>query len=534
MLPGISLSVGGDSQTGNYSVTYTGPGAPSGITWGGAGWASVNATVQLFAEIVYSIGGSLRYLTTLNVLVNGVKQTDLGISGDVAIESFSGGLGPSYFPLRGISFGGQGQSNATTIDLPGTLPEEPKVYEYCSECEGTHFIGWRIKGPDDEDWESLPITLAPGGPPAMGGGCDDPGVGSVSAGETYGATIGSFGKECKSRQKIDEGAITECKSECTCPNGSVQNLSQIQDPPVPWQAYAVSVEETHRAANVRLLPNLDRAINRFNDDFLARLVRDEFPEVKGVGAWSCDNNGVLSSGTAETLIHAHLPHTTGSMTNSPSAIEDALNANCYGVWGVSGTKSTAITYEYDQQGDVLCADADCPAPGPGEPPLPVCVSEYIGGWEVLPPESYNANRSYQSHSIVGTDIVPYLDHAEGLARYVNSWANPHWSYALPRDDWSGLSFEEYWELVGSQWLTDGSDGIFPRNHLVSEPLASGGLNEFLDTFYSGQRWVGVSRFQAKACIPRASYTYDEDSSSLWESEDGSLSFDSEGVTVTPS
>lgn len=530
----LRLQVSGNSTTDQYSVTYTGPGAPSGTTWTGSGWASVNAKITITDLVLYNNGAWL--LTgTLNVYVNGVKQTSIGSSGDVALSEAGLYLSPVGIPLLGCPWGFSGGVTAGTTGL-GTLPDE---YDYCSEATGSHSAGWRFKEVGGA-WVDLPISLAPGSAGTISGGCTDPGVGTISGSDTYVATITSYSQDCHSRASFDTGEITECITTCTCPDGSIQVYNEPQVPPVEWEVFKKEVEIFDRSASVRLVPNLERAMKRFNTDYSALWYRDELPATAANAAWSCDNNGVLTSGSDNSTIHALQSVYLELVTNSIGVIEGPLNAQGYSPWTAGGSWSKTVEYEYIREEMVICAESECPAPMPGEPPAS-CEDEQVGDWEVIPNESYDASRSYTFPSSVGTDIATYLEHDVALARYINSWCNPHWSYFLFTDDWEVDSapelWNDYWELVGSQWqynvaLSD-TPGLETRNHIVSEPLDQGGMNGFLDTYCAGQRWLGVSRWQTKAVTPRTSYTYDSGSSTLWESADGTLSFAAGGVTLTP-
>lgn len=536
MLRGIRLQVSGASTGDAYSVTYTGIGAPTGITWTGSGWASVSADVYITNLKIYSIGGTWRLTGTLSVYVNGVKKTDIGSSGDVALDEFSGGLGPSFIPLIGIPAGASAGVSASTISLPDPMPDE---YDYCSECTGAHFVGWRFKEPGGSYIE-LPVTLAPGSAAAMAGGCTDPGVGTVGASDCYGASLETFAEDCHSRVSFDDGEITECITTCTCPDGSIEVYSQIQDPPVPWEVFKVESESTGRAASVRLVPDLERLIKRMNSDYAALLVRDPFPQTLANSAYSCNNNGVLSSGSTDTPVHAAWTAFLELVTNSVATIEGPLLDNGYSPWGATGAWSKSVVYEYTGGTPVLCEESQCPAPLPGQPDAE-CVQEEVGQWDVIPDESYTASRSYSFPSDVGLTMSTYVGHAHALARYINSWGNPHWSYGLFTYPWNldgaPTTWNEYFELAGSQHLTHPAlSGETPltgiRNHIISDPLATGALNLFLDMYFGGQRWPGISRWQTRKATPLTEYLYTSASSSLWSVDVGSLGHGAE-ITITP-
>lgn len=524
---GFSLVVGGNSATNLWSVTYTGPGAPLGVTYSGAGWSSVDAKVVVEGEKLYnSVFWKLQ--GTLKVYAQGVLRLT------VSLDENSGGMGPAYVPIYGVPIELQGSASASATGVSGT------TYSYSTECTGTQTAGWRFKEAGSVSWVDLPVTLAPGSAASVAGTCTDPGVATVSASDTYVATITSYARSDGSRSLQASGSITECILRVFCDGVEVFTDTETQVPPVPWETYEVSAETWARAGSIRLIPNLDKAVKRFSTDYGALWYRAEFPKTQRISAASCTINGVTTSTSTITEVHPEQSAILQRVTSSTAAMEDTLGYDSYAPWSTSGNYTKSLTYE------TTPLVVSCPSV-----PIGLCEEgvltveyEYTGGPNPPPAYSQNSSRSYQFPYTVSTNIVGYLSHANAMARYFNSWCNPHWSYFLWREDWelegSPAPFDQYWGPIGSQWHENtalpGGERTKQRNHIVADCLREDGMTPFLDTFVSGFPWIGVSRWQTDEVTPLTSVVMDSDSSPAWSAPDEdyptSLSFGAGGITLS--
>ncbi len=521
---GFEFDLSGASVGDTWSVDYTGPGAPLGITWTGSGWTPVTIEIILTDVKVYNLGGNFRFVCAYEVIAQGVTR----LTG--SIDTISGGLGPSYLPVWGIPLQLSGGASASTTGLPTYGPTD--TYAYYSDCTATATGGWQID--QGAGYVGLPMTLAPGSAPAIGGSCTDPGVGSVSGADTESLEIESFASSETNKTLYDSGTITACCVETFCDGVSVG--TNCIDNASPWEHYETESETFSRGGSVRAVPDLEKAIKRINSDFRALIWRSEMPQTLRSGTWSCDFNGSVSSGGGTDEVHPHQAEILLEVENAASAMEDTLGYNSYAPWAQGGSWTKSISYLS------IISPYDCPNAEACDDGQTATIITTLEGYTPPPDdESYSASRAYVFPSSVGSssDMVGYLGHSQALARYINSWCNPHWSYALWNQPWevdsSPETWADYWSKVGSQWIYNAAleDPAASRNHLVSEPLDQDGNAAFLDTFFAGLRWLGLCRWQTKEITARSTYTYSSASSSLWSAKDCSISHGA-SMTVTPS
>jgi len=252
---------------------------------------------------------------------------------------------------------------------------------------------------------------------------------------------------------------------------------------------------------------------------------------------SC-TDGVTTSDTQTTTVHPNQSEILQVVEYPAAAIEGTFTYPSYApLTAVSGKSYTKTFQFYELTGACVC------------PPswfVPVaCDGEEVAGYscELVWPDHETEDQSYSASfsfpSSVGTDIAGYLSHNEALPRYINSWCNPHWSYALWTQDWevdlNPETWNDYWKYVGSQWINNSPAAISrdTRNHLVSEGLTNDGNQGFLETFFGGLRWLGISRWHTKEVTPRTDYTYGTASETLWTADQGTITMDATEITVTP-
>lgn len=526
---GFSLGLSGASNGNSWAVTYTGPGAPLGETYTGTGWDSIAAEILLTDLKLYCIGGLWKITFDYEVIAQGVSRRT------GSVDTTSGGFGPAYVPLLGIPARLGGSCSASTIGLPTYAPDD--LYAYNSTCSAEALGAWEFDQGDG--WIGLPVTLAPGSAPSVGGGigCTDSGIGGVAGEATNDLQIESYAEAGETRTLYATGTITQCCTETYC-DGVLYDTSCItQTPAVPWDQYETETLSISRGGSVMALPDLTRGIIRFNSDFRALLYRTEMPQTEYSATWAC-SCGDPASGGGETEVHPHQSEILEEVTNAEAAMEDTLlDYLGYAPWSASGSRSWGLSY-YEISGAVLCPDVvECP----GEDDVVTSVNTLVGYTPMPEAESCNTSRSYSFPSSVGSssDMAAYLGHDEPIARYVNSWPNPHWSYFRWREDWevdgSPADKDDYWEALGQQWIYNSAltSPTESRNHLISEALDTDAQGPVLDTFMGGLRFVGLCRWQTKAIAPRTTYSYTSASSSLWTGEDCTLSH-AGSITVTPS
>mgnify|MGYP003525156725 CR=1 FL=1 len=524
---GFSLAVGGSIVGDAWSVTYTGPGALSGQTWTGMGYMSMSAYVQIDNFKAYDQGADGSYSCTISIWINGILQTDIGISGLIAHVGTYIKI-PSGTTFLSIPWGAVSAGvNAATYELPDPLPD---TYDYCSEATGTHILSYSFKEKASDEWTFLPVVFDDNLPPGSAGDCTNPGYGTLSVVEGS-VILGSYEKDCHAREFHSDGEITECITTCICPGGPVIH-SVIQDPPIPWELYTRTIEQNNKTALARLFPNLEKGIVKMNTDYGALIIRDKFPKVEGVSSYSCDDNGISSSSTNYLEVYPEMSELLAKVTDETHVLEeDAFDVDTYSPKYLGGTYSKTVIYELEGASLVVCSEEDCPV----EPPedfIIECESVYVGGPGDIETETYTSSVNYTFPQTVSNDMPAYLLHDEVLPKYVNSgWCHPHNSVFLYTDNWDldggPIDWVDYHEKVGSQHIKHISlpseENTLNKNHIISDPLATGNQNTFCDTYISGLRFLGISRFQVESVTPLSSFEYDASTEDLWSVDDGTLS-----------
>lgn len=533
LLAGWTLNVGGSSATDEWTVFYEGPGSSlGGDTWTGSGWATVAAEIVIEDLKFYGRGSDFRLVGSLSVYVQGVLEI-----GPIGIDEASAGLGPAYVPLFGVPMVLSGSCGASTTGLPSYGPQDP--YSYSSTCTAEASGGWGGKEIGEPDYVGLPMTVLGASAPGVASPCEDPGIGSVSADDTMTLSVSSYAKTESSREMTEDGEITACVQTCTCPGEDPVVSTVAQVPPIPWERYKTRDFENSRGGEIMAMPDCQRAIKRFNPDFMMLCYRTEMPQTTVVTSATCDDGVAATTDIDTTEVHPHQAEILDMLTNVPGSIEDTLGYHGYAPATVSGSSSEDIVY-LDYYSAVLCGDVPA-CSGDDEP---VCESVFVGLTDAPPDVHTTASRSVSFPSTVGpsSDMAGYLGHSSAIVRYINSWGNPLWSFAVWTEpplgwevDGSPETWADYWQKVGSQWISDAyvSRAQESRNHLVSEGLENDAYAAFCDSLFGELRWIGVSRWQTKAVAPRASYQYGEDQESLMEVDQGTLSTSGTTITITP-
>lgn len=537
---GFLLQVSGSSSTNQWSVTYTGPGSPSGTTWTGTGWTSASCYVELTDVRLYNTGTAWKLVADYEVFAGGVSR----LTG--SIDSTTSLFGPAFIPLIGIPIQLSGSATASTTSLP--TYGETSTYDYNSETTGTVSGGWRYKEVGGSVWLTPDVTILGLSVPAIT--CaQSTSVSAISATNTYNLSIPVYAYARKKRAFVgNENAQIQVEASCfdttteittvicdetgdaICPDETIQNRD----------VYSIENWTESKGGSIRAVPNLDKAIKRINDDFKALIYRTEMPQTQVQRSATCTDGGVNDSDTTNTEIHPYQDEILQVVEETSASMEDTLGYETYAPISATGSKSYTKTFEFYEYCETLeCPPSwfSCEVACDG-----VVTYECTVIWPDHPTESvsYSASVSFPSSVGSSSDMAGYLGHTgSGLARYINSWCNPLWSFLLWTESWevdsSAETWDDYWEKIGSQWIYNAAASITDetRNHLVSEPLGNDGNSSFLETNVSGLRWLGISRFITKEVTPRTTYDYTSGSSSLWSATDATLTHGSD-ITVNPS
>ncbi len=560
---GIYLSAQSDfdGTSGSWQVVYDGPGAPfGGYIVGGSSYLSdvsisaVARDVKLYCKIT----GSLFQLSwsAIDIYVNGSFDITLTGSG---VDATSAGVGPNYIPLIGIPLtlsGGvsAGRTNVPTWDYNPCDPDEDLPIEWEAETTGGPYGGWRFQELDDS-WISLPVTPYSGSDPSSSGcpyGLSSEGVLNFS--ETWGGDA-----ECKSyaRFKLSYAGREVCPVTVTV-------ICQRQNPPFDtvesqytgpgmcedlcsggYEDAYVDLYNTESWSEstsglITLIPDLEKAIKKIGDDYRALWYRGTFPSATAAHSRTCTIDDVTISSSDSPVIFPSVSEFLGCVENTLHAIEDPLVVSTFAPCSVSKSKD----YSKNQTG---YATSICICPpswmGDWQNSCPNDGSPWLAsiGCDFGCPDPENSSES-ESVSFIFPSAVGsgggYQSHAVGLARYLGTWANPHWQFFFWREDWevdeSPAPWADYWGLIREQWLFNdalpGGEQRKTRNSLILSPIENeNGNTPFLDTFAGGLRWLGISRWQTDEIALPESLTLSSSRPGVWESEDCDIALGS-GIT----
>ena len=503
---GISFTWTSASGPNTWSVTYTGPGAPLGVTYTGSPAGTVSGYFEITNLKVYNIGGNYVLQGSYEVVVQGVSR----LTG--SLNELSGGLGPAYIPIIGIPAKITGSASAAA-SLPATTRED--IWSYEVSCDATVIGGWGFDQGDG--YVYLPVSKT-GSAPSVS--CTDPGVGSVSASDTGDLTVTSYSYNAASNTFHSSGTVTSATQVFYCDDVEVDTTVTPND--ADWDIYYSEGTSISRSGNIMGVPDLEKSITRLNSDFGALFYRTEFPQTLSAGAGVCPDGTTTNGGE----VHPYQDEILLEVGSSVSAMENTFDYNSYAPWGHSGSYSYNKNYSLEIE---PIAVGESPACGEGE----VLTEDLTlsGGPPELEDEFTSSSRSFSFPTSVGTEVAGYLSHSNGIARYINSWCNPHWSFLLWNEPWEmdgTKTWNDYWAKIGQQYLFNtGITSSLIRNHLVSEPCNLDSNRSFLDSFVGGLSFIGVSRFNALTYTPLSNYTYSASNDNLYS---GDYSLGS-GITV---
>jgi len=313
------------------------------------------------------------------------------------------------------------------------------------------------------------------------------------------------------------------------------------------------------AAKMRVVPDLPKTVTRLNDDYEALVYRGGMPKTTSRGSFTgTDTRPNLPGGTTdprsgrtfynqyqETELYPNQSDILARVTNAASPIEDTLGYPTYSMVDASHghNKRRGIPISYPNTSTVV--------PTWYEDPFRTMYTDYGYTRSV----SAGFQFPYDVTDAMGK-ILPYLTHADPYegkkAVYLNTWANPHWSYVLwfPPDssaassrwkiDGTPASIQDYWSLVRQQFIENpylpSGDRTKHRTNVVTEPLACGGFLGLFSGVVFGE-WTsywGISRFIAQKVTPAEWLKTDERSASRFTFTNATGIVDASGITVTPS
>lgn len=320
--------------------------------------------------------------------------------------------------------------------------------------------GWRFYA--NGAWHALPVAIRLHAPPAGGSCCLPTETPTLQATDTFSGSVNS-----KVRFNRTD---TECEIE-----GYNSSLC--------------------------LLPSLNREIKRVNSDFGAYLYRAPFPEAKAQGYLICTRQlecqeQCRTELTNESIYYPQRVGKNAVVQAAPHSIEtEVMNQPVYAPyrWAAFHRKVTYIP----QDGGWVCQDEDTYKTSE----FPVCNRNTLFSYYALPGDLSGRER--------------------WLAIYLNTIANPHWSYFYDfppdedRDHWllgsplMKVLSEVYWYPLRQQYLYHSTlpegEQLRKRNFLIDPPLGDSDFQELPLAIlgrYGG--WVGLSRFQVQQVRPTTS------------------------------
>lgn len=522
----VQLSVSSStSGSGAWSASYRGPNEPfGGLHFGGTGFRSDVSITARFTNVrlyIIVVGALIRiFADNIEIYVNGALEVTLG-----GVDLLSDGTGPCYSVLNGVPIQISGSCTATTET--GTLGDE---YDYRSECQSRVYGGWRYQ--DGHGTESLPVILPSIFAPSVSGCPFEVGIdGIIVSEETWGDHLNCAAESWASREQLaNETADTQVRTIC----GETETVTVITsnciypsgpNRPAEREVWEVKSGSSGSSGSIMLVADLEKSFSRINTSGFAHvMLRGGMPYTRETGSRHCNDGGIEDSASVTNDVHPSQSPILFVMGSDPHAGEDTLSYPSYAPVTVGASRTETISYDYHE----LFLSCLCPLPDEG------CVNICTLLWPSHDEGEFSASAAYNfpSHVETNSQSFGYLYHDEPIARYLNYWANPHWSYVTWRDDWNGLKWAEYWGPARTQKtdhssLPEGENGL-TRIDLISDSLEESGNTPFLDHFVGGFRWPGMQRFRVQEGEPPAALAYTSDSEPLWSVVDDSceLSFDS--------
>lgn len=570
VVPGITLNVSSsfDGTSGTWSASYNGPGGTYS-----AGGAAFMTPVKIEArmkgvKLYCKLTGSLWRLTWtgIDLYVNGsIVQTDWGGSGD----ELSDGTGPNYVPIIGLPGSPSGSVSAGRANVPAFVydpcdPSSTAAIAWTASATNTLVGGWQIQEADDS---LTALSLRPYSHSAPSGtGCPY-GLnldGIVTADSTL-ATVTITTASTYQHEYVGREAETVTVTRyCLDARGerilataySADGPARCIDPCTGVLAdgyrdvYKTTTTGSGQNGTVVTLPNLEKAIVRLEPDYRAMWLRASvFPSVTASVSRSCVDGAVTSDNSSTPTVYAEENVLLSVVGDSTHAIEDVFGVPTYAPCTATRSQSESVVFDMRQPSTCL------------EPPdwfdPPACADPEFGfetdqvtHW----PASHDNHAKSESVGLTFPSAVGsgggYQSHNNALARYCASWGAPHWHfgyfpgrYTVEGEVQNGYYVDgtfapwaSYGGKIGEQWLYDSSlptgEKRRTRNSIVASPLEDdNGNTPFLDTYFGGLRWIGVSRFAVDETTVPSSWTATQSVHGSWNATGASLSFGASYISV---
>jgi hypothetical protein len=472
----------------------------TGALYGSAGNGSVEALLEIDSLALHLTGPEAAPLwrlswSAMRLYLDGAQAWSSG-AGVYSDPLTCGRIAPSGIPLLGIPPTLSASCQALMPSAPAcSIPiGSADLYADAGPHTAQATGGWRFRPGPTDPWVELPVDLTVVSPPAPAGcQCPIPTLAIPSATTTW-----------------------DCQVSAAC--GGTGGTS--------FSGY-------NRWCSVTLLPSLPRRFDLFKPgEYAALWVRGGFPRARVAGTAT----GHRCQGLAQPVSDC-----------SATEYAERLAAQ-------STMLSTVVwTEDPDHPGQRLRHPIEDPLSAPIKAPYTLESSVYTTApW----PSDCAVVRSSVWPTIDQTaDVLPALRHqTSGLATFVDTWANPHWSYAYwfpppppkPDDpiqpwewpvDGARVSSDAYWVPLRVQWLhhpalPSGEDRR-SRTTLLSACVDGALSRVFQERYVAGSRshWVGVCRAETVRPAPPAYVRHDAGGASAWSATGAALSFGGTTVTV---
>jgi len=469
----------------------------TGVLNGASGNGSIEALLEIDG-LTYHLGGGYPPLWRVSWsamrLYRDGTQVWSGGAGVYSDPLACQRVAPSGVPFLGIPaiLSCGAQSLMQTAPMCSIQPPDTNIYPDAPSVTVTGTGGWRFRETSSSSWVELPVDCSVQTPPQSPCSLPTPVLAVPSATTTW--------------------------------NGQVSAAV--------GGTGGTAFEGYSRDCWVCLLPNLPKSFNlQTRLDYASLWVRGGFPKADAVGTYTgyaCAGfNQVIQPCSDSSVAEIHPPQsrmlstvvwipTPDPNVRTPAQIEEPLTYATKAPYGLTATRYNVTVWQ----------------------------------------SNYSAVREARFPALSQTsEVLPYLRHQNEIAQYIDTWANPHWSYFYwfppqiddpeePIHDWEWtidgerVATDAYWVPLRTQWLHHPS---LPENEkrrtrpvLLSAPLMEGPYGGFIKNQYvagATTSWVGVCRFDVRTPAWAASLTPDSSSSPAWSSPDASLTFGATAVTI---
>lgn len=549
-LLGITLEVQSDwdGAAGSWSATYDGPAGP--ITTGGPTYeADVSIEVRIPDVLLYSrLTGSLLTLDTgtAELWVNGSYYSDIASFSDT-----SDGVGPHYIKQIGIPLAISGTCSVDSTVFPtdpvddegniieGGLPSgfayapcapDPGDDEMTSEITATAYGGWRFSV--GGSWYDLPVKVTVPATASSGPfGLTNSGI--LTSTRTWGNHVSSRdyrhylfhyeGRENPTSTYVNvycDGVLKRTDTNASSGSSCIDDCTGL---PGPYyrDLYSVAYETEFQYGSVRLIPNLERAIVRLEDDYASNLYRYPFPSVDSALSFTYRDGGSTGSDVTTTEVYPSLSEFLAVVKDGAHDYEEPFDGDVLCEVYTQRTQGNHVGYTAYYTSVCTCPwdwfvlgaspcvfpeliGFDCGAvwPSSDDPVIQTDAAEY---------QFPSAVEDSSPGSIY---IGGPMYHQDALTRYLATWCHPIWSmYYWTIEPWKVDGVLLWWRAyagpIREQWFGNSSlpvdERTNQRNHIIATfTEEENGHTPFLDQYTApasgdrdanGLRWIGMSRFK---------------------------------------